>query len=75
MNQPGNGLDDEAGRHLSPGENDVAAPKGFTVHRLKGFPLGVSSSEIRDRVRAGLPVDYLTGKAVAEVIRDNGLYL
>jgi len=58
-----------------PGEDEALAPPGFTVHRLKGFPLGVSSSEIRERVKNALPVDYLVGPSVATTIRDNGLYL
>jgi nicotinic acid mononucleotide adenylyltransferase len=33
---------------------------------LRGVPLGVSSSEIRARLKAGLPVTHLTPPAVAE---------
>ena len=58
-----------------PGEPDASPPPGFIVHHLRGFPLGVSSSVIRARARLGLPLEYLTGTAVARVIRDNGLYL
>ncbi len=50
-------------------------PPPFRVRRLRGFPLGLSSSQVRDRVRAGLPIDWLVGSAVAEAIRQNGLYL
>ncbi len=57
-----------------PGEAPSAAPPGFKMQWLKGFPLGVSSSEIRARVKAGLPVDALTGPLVAEAIRNNRLY-
>ena len=42
---------------------------------LAGFPLGVSSSQIRERVKAGLPIDLLVGGAVAEAIHNNRLYL
>lgn len=58
-----------------PGEPEVSAPPSFVIHRLHGFPLGVSSSQIRDRVRAGLPIQHLTGSAVAEGIRNNRLYI
>jgi nicotinate-nucleotide adenylyltransferase len=58
-----------------PGEQEEPLPAGFRGRYLRGFPLGVSSSQIRQRVSERLPVDLLTGAAVAEVIRDNGLYL
>ena len=41
-------------------------------HRIRGIE--VSSSEIRSRVRAGLPVEHLTGNAVSRYIHDHGLY-
>ena len=58
-----------------PGESapQLAAP--FRGRALRGFPLGVSSSEIRARCRAGLPVTHLTPPAVAEAIKNNRLYL
>ena len=40
-----------------------------------GFPLGVSSSQIRERIKAGLSIEHLTPPAVAEAIRNNQLYL
>ncbi|HEV8544328.1 MAG TPA: nicotinate (nicotinamide) nucleotide adenylyltransferase [Verrucomicrobiae bacterium] len=58
-----------------PGQSEVSFPGGFHGRYLAGFPLGVSSSQIRERVRVGKPVDLLTGSAVAEAIRQNGLYL
>ncbi|MEQ2009182.1 MAG: nicotinate (nicotinamide) nucleotide adenylyltransferase [Limisphaerales bacterium] len=58
-----------------PGEPSVPFPAPFRGATLKGFPLGVSSSQIRTRVKAGLPVDLLTGPVVAEAIRANRLYL
>ncbi|MGB0581344.1 MAG: nicotinate (nicotinamide) nucleotide adenylyltransferase [Limisphaerales bacterium] len=58
-----------------PGEADEQAPEPFVIHRLRGFPLGVSSSQIRDRVKAGLPVDQLVSPSVSEAIRNKGLYL
>ena len=58
-----------------PGEMPVSAPESFRIRPLRGFPLGVSSSQIRERIRAGRPVDLLVGPAVAEAIRKNRLYL
>ena len=49
-------------------------PPPFRGRLLKGFPLGVSSSEIRARVKAGLPVDHLVPPAVAGAIRAAQLY-
>jgi nicotinic acid mononucleotide adenylyltransferase len=42
---------------------------------LAGFPFGVSSSEIRARIKAGLPLEPLVPDTVAEAIRNNRLYL
>lgn len=50
-------------------------PPQFRLQILKGFPLALSSSQIRERVKAGLPVDALVPAAVAEAIRNNRLYL
>jgi nicotinate-nucleotide adenylyltransferase len=58
-----------------PGQLEAPLPNGFSGRYLHGFPLGVSSSQIRERARIGQPVDLLTGSAAAEVIRDNRLYL
>ncbi len=58
-----------------PGDADVALPKPFRGRTLRGFPLGVSSSQIRARVKAGLSVDFLVPPAVAEEIRNSRLYL
>jgi nicotinate-nucleotide adenylyltransferase len=52
-----------------------AAPAEFRLRWLKGVPFAVSASEIRQRVRAGLPLDWLVPAAVAEAIRNNRLYL
>jgi nicotinate-nucleotide adenylyltransferase len=51
-----------------PGEVPVHFPPPFRGRMLKGFPLGVSSSEIRARVKAGLPIEPLVPPAVAEAI-------
>jgi len=41
-------------------------------HRLRG--IDASATDIRRRVRDGLPIDHLTGPAVARYIREHGLY-
>ena len=58
-----------------PGQHDVPFPVPFRGRALAGFPLGVSSSQIRARVKAGLAIDHLVPAAVAEAIRNNRLYL
>lgn len=58
-----------------PGQMEVAFAPPFRGRTLKGFPLGVSASEIRARVKAGLPIDNLVAPAVAEAIRNYHLYL
>ncbi|HZM05076.1 MAG TPA: nicotinate (nicotinamide) nucleotide adenylyltransferase [Candidatus Saccharimonadales bacterium] len=58
-----------------PGEPAPALPAPFRGRALRGFPLGVSSSEIRARCQAGLPITHLTPAAVAEAIKINRLYL
>lgn len=58
-----------------PGELKAEIPAPFRGVFLEGFPLGVSSSQIRARVRAGLPIEHLVPSAVAEAVRNNHLYL
>ena len=58
-----------------PGEAEPALAPPFRGRALKGFPLGVSASQIRARVKAGLTVDPLVPPAVAEAIRNYRLYL
>jgi len=58
-----------------PGQAEVPFPKPFHGRALKGFPLGVSSSQIRARVQAGQSIDHLVPAAVAEAIQSGGLYL
>ena len=58
-----------------PGQGEVQFPQPFHGRMLRGFPFGVSSSEIRARIKAGLPIDYLVPVAVAEAIRGAGSYL
>ncbi|HOX58642.1 MAG TPA: nicotinate (nicotinamide) nucleotide adenylyltransferase [Candidatus Paceibacterota bacterium] len=58
-----------------PGQTAAAIPAPFHGRPLTGFPLGVSSSQIRARVKAGLPIEHLVPGRVAEAIRNNRLYL
>ncbi len=58
-----------------PGQSEPVLPAPFRGRTLAGFPLGVSSSQIRARAKAGLPIEPLVPAAVAEAIRNNGLYL
>jgi nicotinate-nucleotide adenylyltransferase len=58
-----------------PGESPVNFPPPFRGQTLKGFPLGVSSSQIRARVKAGLPVDHLVPPFIAEAIHSARLYV
>jgi nicotinate-nucleotide adenylyltransferase len=58
-----------------PGGAGTSFPPPFRGRTLRGFPLGVSSSQIRARVRDGLPIEPLVPAAVAEAIRAARLYL
>ena len=58
-----------------PGQAQTPFPAPFRGRWLAGFPLGVSSSQIRARVKASLPIDHLVPETVAEMIRNNRLYL
>jgi nicotinic acid mononucleotide adenylyltransferase len=58
-----------------PGQAAAPFPAPFRGRVLAGFPLGVSSSQIRRRVKAGLSLEDLVPAAVAEAIRNNRLYL
>ncbi len=58
-----------------PGREQAPLPAPFRGRTLAGFPLGVSSSQIRERVRKHLPISELVPGAVAEAIRNNDLYL
>lgn len=57
-----------------PGEPPPTLPAPFRGVCLRGFPFGVSSSEIRARAKAGLPLAPLVPAAVAEFIKSQGLY-
>jgi nicotinate-nucleotide adenylyltransferase len=58
-----------------PGRAQEAIPEPFQGAWLRGFRLELSASQVRERVSKGLAIDWLTGSAVAEDIRKNGLYL
>ncbi|MDB6034476.1 MAG: nicotinate (nicotinamide) nucleotide adenylyltransferase [Verrucomicrobiales bacterium] len=58
-----------------PGEPPGMWHPPFRQHLLKGFPVGVSSSQIRGRAKAGLPLEGLVPRQVAEAIHNNRLYL
>jgi len=51
-----------------PGETLNPLPHPFRLRQLKGWPLKVSSSEIRERIGAGKPCHVLLPPGVAEVI-------
>ena len=57
-----------------PGEPNAVFPPPFRGRALQGIPVGVSSSEIRARVKAGLPIEYLVPPVVAEAIRNAKVY-
>lgn len=58
-----------------PGGATQSFPPSFRGRTLKGFPLGVSSSQIRARAKAGLPVDHLVPSFVGEAIHAARLYV
>ncbi len=58
-----------------PGEPAAVFPAPFRGRALAGFPFGVSSSQIRARVKAGLAIEHLVPPTVAETIRNSRLYL
>ena len=51
-----------------------ASTDPFRTHLLDGLSCGISSSNIRARVRSSLPLDHLVPKSVAEVIFEQKLY-
>jgi nicotinate-nucleotide adenylyltransferase len=65
----------EFGVVTRPGQSGVLLPQPFRGRVLTGFPLGVSSSQIRARIKAGLSIQHLVPAAVAEAIGNNRLYL
>ncbi len=57
-----------------PGEPGASLPAPWRLVHLHGWPLKVSSSEIRQRVARGQKVALLLLPAVAEIIQGTGLY-
>ena len=57
-----------------PGQAQTSLPVPFRGRHLEGFPLAISSSQIRARIRAGQPIDHLVPRAVAEAIDNYRLY-
>ncbi|HWN95588.1 MAG TPA: nicotinate-nucleotide adenylyltransferase [Methylomirabilota bacterium] len=57
-----------------PGEIPAPSPPPFRIQVLGGWPLKLSSSEIRGRVKQTKPIDHLVPFGVAEVIQQAGLY-
>lgn len=58
-----------------PGQREARLPEPFRGRTLSGFPVGISSSQVRARVAAGRPIDHLVPPNVAEAIRNKRLYL
>ncbi len=57
-----------------PGEPAVSLPPPWRLTQLRGWPLRISSSEIRSRVTQGLSVSHLVPPTAAEIILGEGLY-
>ena len=57
-----------------PGESPAVLPAPWRLRILGGWPLKLSSSEVRARVKAGLPVDHLVPFGVADLIDQAALY-
>lgn len=57
-----------------PGGGAVTFPPPFRGRALRGFPFGVSSSEIRARVKAGLTIDHIVPAAVIGAIHEGKIY-
>lgn len=47
---------------------------GFSCRAVRSPLVDISSSDIRQRVRDGLPIDYLVPEAVADYVLSEGLY-
>jgi nicotinate-nucleotide adenylyltransferase len=58
-----------------PGDAATGLPEPWRLLNLRGWPLKVSSSEIRERVRSGKTVRHLLPAGVAEVVAGERLYL
>jgi nicotinate-nucleotide adenylyltransferase len=57
-----------------PGETPATLPPPYRIRVLGGWPLKLSSSQIRARAQEGRRIDHLVPAGVAEVIAEAGLY-
>jgi nicotinate-nucleotide adenylyltransferase len=57
-----------------PGSPVVASPHGYRCTRLKGFPLDLAASTVRERVARALPITALVPKVVEEIVNETRLY-
>ena len=57
-----------------PGEPPAELPSPYRLRHLRGWPLKVSSSEIRNRVRLGASFHFLVPPGVAADIVNEGVY-
>lgn len=57
-----------------PGMDSPLAPEGYVVERVEMPRLDVSSTDLRERVRDGRPLTFLTPEAVVSCIRRRRLY-
>lgn len=60
---------------LRPGQPAPVLPAPFQGRPLRGWPITISSSEIRERVQQGRPLTWLVPKPVEDAIANNRLYL
>jgi len=57
-----------------PGEPVADFPEPFRGRVLRGQPMEISASDIRQRLRDGKKIDYLTPPRVAEALETMHLY-
>jgi nicotinate-nucleotide adenylyltransferase len=57
------------------GKTSVDFPRPFQGRMLKGYPLEISSSEIRARVKAGRSIEAMVPTFVVPAIQNAGVYL
>ena len=62
------------GRGVPADRRNPVVPPGWRAVRVDGPQVAVSSSEVRDRLAAGAPVDALVPPAVIRCIRRRGMY-
>jgi nicotinate-nucleotide adenylyltransferase len=53
----------------------VGLPAGYPWIRVEVPHLEVSSTDLRERVRDGRPLDYLITDSVQRIVRERSLYL